>query len=144
MLLPIPMPFLVPTPVFDNAAGTLAAHPAGYAVLRFAPGAWGAAALAELLAQTEALLVRHAWCSVLADARQLAVFGSEVFDWLLHHWLTRPVQQPPRLFKAVLLPTCSRAGAAIGLLREQAPTHTRYVYFASEAAAHDYLLMLAA
>ena len=58
-----------PTPVFDNAAGTLTAHPRGYAVLRFAPGAWGAVALAELLAQTEALLLHHAWCSMLADIR---------------------------------------------------------------------------
>lgn len=68
------MSFPAPTPVFDNAAGTLTAHPTGYAVLRFAPGAWGAAALAELLAQTEALLLHRAWCSILADIRQLDSF----------------------------------------------------------------------
>ena len=138
------MPSPAPTPVFDNAAGALAAHPAGYAVLRFVPGAWSAAALAALLTQTEDLLLRRAWCGVLADARQLAVFTPEVFKWLLHHWLTRPTQQPPRLFKAVLMPTCPRACAAIGLLRERAPSYTRYTYFANEAAAHDYLLVLAA
>ena len=136
------MPSPVPTSVFDNAAGTLTAHPTGYAVLRFAPGAWGAVALAELLAQTEALLLHHAWCSMLADIRQLDSFTKEVRDWLLHHWLTRPAQQPPRLFKAVLMPTCPRACAAISLLREHAPTHTRYVYFANEETAHAYLLVL--
>ena len=64
-------------------------------------------------------------------------------DWLLHHWLTRPAQQQPRLFKAVLMPTYPRACAAISLLREHAPTHIRYVYFANEETAHAYLLVLA-
>lgn len=42
------------------------------------------------------------------------------------------------------MPICPQICAAISLLREHAPTHTRYVYFVNEETAHNYLLVLAA
>lgn len=129
--------------VFTNAAGCLAAHPAGYAVLRFAPGSWPVDALAELITQTGALLLAQGWYGLLADVRQLPVFSAEALDWLQRYWFARVVPQPPRLFKALLLPAPTHAGVAIGQLREQAPAFTHYAYFADEQAAHTYLATLA-
>ena len=135
---------LATTPVFANAAGTLALHPAGYLRLGFTPGTWQATELAGLLMQGEAILLTHGWHLVLIDARQLHVFTPEVMHWLRNEWLMRGQTQPPDIIKAVVMPTSPEACAAIGLLRSHAPTLTRYSYFASEAAAHDYLLALLA
>ena len=135
---------LATTPVFANAAGTLALHPAGYLRLGFAPGSYRAAKLAELLIQGEEMLLAHGWHLVLADARQLEAFTPEVMCWLRCEWLMRGESRPPNIVKAVVMPNSPEACAAIGLLRNIAPALTRYSYFVSEAAAHEYLLALLA
>ncbi|MCI1188162.1 hypothetical protein MON38_12100 [Hymenobacter sp. DH14] len=132
-----------PTLVFANAAGCLAAHPAGYAVLRFAPGPWPVESLAELVTETGALLLARRWNGLLADVRQLPVFSDEALDWLQRYWFARVVPQPPRIFKALLLPASTGVGPAVGQLRLQAPAFTHYAYFADELAAHTYLATLA-
>ena len=136
------MTFPLTPPVFATAAGTLAEHPAGYLRLRFAPGRWPAAELAALLTRGEELLLARGWHLVLIDARQLAVFTPEVMHWLRNEWLMRTESRPPNIIKAVLMPTSPAACAAIGQLRDHAPTLTRYSYFGTETAAHDYLLAL--
>ena len=138
------MPSAVTTPVFANAAGTLALHPAGYLRLWFAPGAWQPAELSALLTQGEELLLAHGLHLVLTDARQLDVFTPKVMHWLRHDWLMRAAARPSNIIKAVVMPTSPEACAAIGQLREHAPALTRYSYFVSEEAAHDYLLALLA
>lgn len=138
------MPSPATPPVFENNAGTLEKHPAGYLRLWFAPGFWRAADLAELLTHAEELLLAHGWHHVLSDAQQLAVFTPEVMHWLLHDWLIRPGARLPNIIKAVVMPTSSEACAAIGVLRAHAPARTRYSYFINEAAAHTYLLALLA
>ena len=129
--------------VFTNGAGSLAAHPAGYALLRFTAGARHVDALAELLTQTGALLLARGWNGLLADVRQLPAFSPDALDWLQHSWFTRVVPQPPRIFKALLLSAHTGVGPAIGQLRAQAPAFTNYAYFVDEQAAHTYLATLA-
>lgn len=129
-------------PVFCNAAGELAANPAGYAELQLAPGLIGASAMAELLTHTGALLLRRGWRGMLCNAQAIEGFDEETMTWLLDYWLTQRVPQPPRLFKAQVMPTSPAAQASFGRLRELAPAHARYAYFASEPDAHAYLTAL--
>ena len=130
------------TPHFENAAGTLARHPAGYLRLNFAPGLWQVAELAELLLLGEELMVAHGWRYVLTDARQLDVFTLEVMHWLRYEWLMRGNSRPSNIIKAVVVPISFAACEAIGLLREHAPALTRYTYFGTETDAHNYLVSL--
>ena len=129
-------------PVFCNAAGELTANLAGYAELHLAPGQIEAPAMAELLTQTGALLLRRGWRGMLCNAQAIAGFNQETMTWLLGHWLTQRVPQPPRLFKAQVMPTAPEAQASFAQLRELSPAHARYAYFAAEPDAHAYLTAL--
>lgn len=137
-------PLTLAPPVFCNAAGELAANPAGYAELQLAPSRIGATDLAELLTHTGALLLRRGWRGMLCNARAVEGFDDAAMTWLLRHWLTQHVPQPPQMFKAQVVPASPAAQASFGQLRELAPVQARYAYFACEASAHSYLRVLLA
>jgi len=129
-------------PVFCNSAGALAPNPAGYAELQLAPGRITVPAMAELLTHTGVLLLSRGWHGLLCNARAIDGFDEETMTWLLGHWLTQRVPQPPRLFKAQVVPASPAAQASFGRLRELAPVQARYAYFGCEPDAHAYLRAL--
>jgi hypothetical protein len=136
-LIYIPMP--TATTLFNNAAGTLEAHPQGYAIVRYHPGTVEIPALQELLTRLGQLLLQRGWRKVLVDTRALAVFRPEVKDWARANWIAPVIARPPELILATLLPDNVFGRLAMTELQLGSSSGNQNLNFANEADAHAYL-----
>jgi hypothetical protein len=87
---------------YENAAGQLYQHPAGYAVLHFRAGQRQFLDFTTLLTQLGQLLVEQHWQAVLSDQYQMQAVTIEEKAWLREYWAGRKIQRPARVQVAVL------------------------------------------
>ncbi|SES78179.1 hypothetical protein [Hymenobacter actinosclerus] len=128
------------TPVFANDAGELLAHPAGYALLRYRPGATDVEALAALLTRMGRLLVQRRWSYLLSDALELPTLPPACKDWMVTEWIGGRIERPPVVHVAVVQPAAVLARLSTYEMQAQAQGRTRYYHFADEPAAHAFVV----
>jgi len=131
----------VELPYFTNAAGQVAAHPAGYAVLRYQPGKRQPAELPALLAALGHLLLRRGWIKFLADNQEMAPLTASEKDWFITQWLGQQVVRPARLVCSLVLPR--EVVARLSMLEMHAhatKSSITYAAFTDLAQAEAYLL----
>ena len=98
------MPFTAGLPVyFENPAGRVLEHPAGYGVLVYSPGKRELTELQALLVHTGQLLRRRQWHRLLGDQRRMTPYTEQESAWILGYWLDPANQQPQGLYAAILL-----------------------------------------
>ena len=134
----------MPTPsvVFANPAGTLLAHPAGYAEVRYQPGPPSIPDLEALLMQLGQLLLARSWHRALVDARQLRALPEATKAWARAHWTNPVIARPTGMVLATLLPTDVFGRLAVSELQLGAAADTNNRNFADSEAAHTYLSQL--
>lgn len=97
---------MLPTPThyFENAAGRLGAHPAGFAVVTWRKGPRRLDDFKAVLAHLDQLLRLHRWNKLLADQRELMPFTEDERTWVVAEWLPQAVGNGPYRYAAVLPP----------------------------------------
>ncbi|WP_460502763.1 hypothetical protein [Hymenobacter agri] len=134
------MPETTLTAVFANEAGELFEHPAGYALIRYQAGKRPAGAIAAMLTQAGALLLRRNWTSLLSDTRLMAPLTDEEKAWVVEHWQGRRVARPTHVRVATLLPLDVFARLAVGQIQVGVlPGNVQYKNFGEAAEAHSFL-----
>ena len=136
------MPFAAGLPVyFQNPAGRVLEHPAGYAVFEYAPGKRQLSDLQALLVHTGQLLRRHQWNRLLGDQRRMSPFTEEESKWIVEYWLDPANQSPGGLYAAVLLAEDVFARLATAqLINDAKAAALTYHMFDNEQAAVAWLL----
>ncbi len=138
------MPAATPRLYFDNPAGQILEHPAGYAVLRYRAGKRQPADLPALIGQLGQLLLRRGWHRYLADTRPMAPLTGAEKAWMLAHWLGPQAVRPARLWAAMLLPAEAIAWLGVIEVMNEAKTGAiAYKNFTAETQAEAYLIGLA-
>lgn len=131
------------TVFFENTAGQVLAHPAGYGVLRYRSARRQPTDIADLLSSLGRMLLAHGWNRFLADNRQMTALNEAEKNWFATKWLGQGGQHVPRpapLYGAVVLPTEVIARLAITQMLNEADAATMvYRTFTEEAAATAYL-----
>ncbi|MBO2008796.1 hypothetical protein [Hymenobacter negativus] len=135
------MPFATGLSVyFENPAGRVLEHPAGYAVFVYAPGKRQFGDLQALLIHTGQLLRRRQWHRLLGDQRRMTPFTEEESKWILEYWLDPANQQPRGLYAAVLLAEDVFARlATTQLINDAKAAALTYHLFDNEIAAAAWL-----
>lgn len=139
------MPFPDLPLYFENAAGQLREHPAGYAVLHYTSGPRQPGTFAEFGTQVGRLLLARQWHRLLSDQRELSILSDAEKEWVTTQWLPQHVARPAVLHEALLVARDVFARLAIGQALNQTSATTGTItlhYCADEAAAHTYLLGL--
>ena len=113
------MPASTPLISFENAAGQVLAHPAGYAWLVYKPGPRTLADLQALITHIGHLLVRNSWHRILGDQRLMAPLLPEQSVWLVAYWQAYTQQRPRQLYAAVVLAHDVFARLAVSQLRQE-------------------------
>ena len=127
--------------VFSNAAGELLEHPAGYGLIRYLPGKRPAGAVAAMLEQAGALLLRRGWTRLLSDTRQMSTLTEEEKAWVVAHWQGRQVARPSHVRVAMLMPLDVFSRLAVGQVQTGVlPGNIQYRNFGDPAEAHAFLV----
>ncbi|MGI4833523.1 MAG: hypothetical protein ACRYFK_08695 [Janthinobacterium lividum] len=130
---------------FENAAGHVREHPAGYGIINYNAGKRAAGSFVELGTQMGQLLVARRWARFLSDQRLLAPLSETEKTWVTDFWIGQQVPRPAHLAEAILLASdvftrlslaqiLNQSSSAIGSLTIQR--------FESESTAHAWLLAL--
>lgn len=137
------MPVVSESVFFENRAGQVLAHPAGYAVLRYRPARRQPGDLAALLTHLGRLLLAHGWTRFLADNRQMTPFSQAEKEWFVQNWLglgPQAVPRPAPLQAALVLPAEVIARLSITqMMNEANPASLAYRAFSELAPAEAYL-----
>jgi hypothetical protein len=134
------MPSSTPQLSYENAAGQVLAHPAGYAQLIYKPGPRSLADLQALITQIGQLLIRHNWYRMLGDQRFMTPLLPEQSTCLVAYWTAYTQQRPRQLYAAVVLAQDVFARLAVSQLRQtMSGTKITYGQFADELAATAWL-----
>jgi hypothetical protein len=133
------MPTSTATVVYSNPAGTMLAHSAGYAEMRYEPGTLRIADLHDLLTRLGELLQQRGWHKVLLNGQHLTGMPDPVKQWAHANWLTPVIARPAELRQATLVPADVFGRLALQELQAGVGTSYHNRNFADEAAAHDYL-----
>ncbi|MCI1186955.1 hypothetical protein MON38_05950 [Hymenobacter sp. DH14] len=135
------MPDSVLPVVFSNAAGELFEHPAGYGLIRYRAGKRPDGAIAAMLTQAGALLLRRGWTNLLSDTRLMAPLTDEEKAWVVAYWQGRQVARPAHVRVATLLPLDVFARRAVGQIQVGVlPGNIQYKNFGEAAEAHAFLV----
>ncbi|NML64843.1 hypothetical protein HHL22_06455 [Hymenobacter sp. RP-2-7] len=137
------MPFTSLPLYFENTAGYVREHPAGYGVICYGAGKREAGSFVELGTRLGQLLVARRWTRFISDQRLLAPLSEAEKSWVTEYWIGQRVPRPAHLIEAILLASdvftrlslaqiLNQSSSAIGSLTIQR--------FESEAAAHAWLL----
>jgi hypothetical protein len=97
------MPLFASALHFENAAGQVSAHPAGYVLLTYKPGPRTFTDLQALLSHTGILLRRNNWHKLVGDQRLMAPFTEEERKWIVEFWLASPQQRVGGLYGAIIV-----------------------------------------
>ncbi len=137
------MPFSHLPLYFENAAGQIREHPAGYAVICYSVGKRQPEAFEALAVQLGRLLLLRGWHRLLSDQRELAPLSDAEKTWITEEWLTGKVLRPAALWEAILIPSDVFARLSVGQIFNQTTAAAGTITlqsFTEEAAAHAYLL----
>ena len=120
-------------------------HPAGYVVARYAAGKRPAGALAAILTQVGALLLRRGWQGLLSDTRLLAPITEDEKAWVSTYWQGAQIPRPEHVDVAIVL--SNDVFVRLGMSQLQVgvqPGNIRYKNFGNPEEAHAFLLRCAA
>lgn len=135
------MPFSATLRVyFENAAGRVLEHPAGYVVFVYRPGPRQLPDFQALITHTSRLLVRNGWHCILGDQRQMVPLTPEEREWVVAFWQQHTMQHADHLCAAVVLPQDVFARLAASQLKsEMRYANMTYQQFADEQDAVAWL-----
>ena len=134
------MPATRPRLYFENAAGRLLEHPAGYVVFQYQPGKRKLGDFQALLTHTGLLLQRNGWNRVLGDQRLMSPFTEEETTWVVENWLDPAPQRAGGIYTAVVVAQDVFARLAASQLQQEAKASTlTYRHFNNEEAAAAWL-----
>ncbi|MDO7851361.1 hypothetical protein [Hymenobacter convexus] len=138
-----PLPFAGLPVYFQNAAGRLLEHPAGYIVFQYHPGKRALPDFQALLTHTSQLLRRNRWHRVLADQHRMVPFTEEETAWVTTFWLDPANQPAGGLHAAVVLADDVFARLATNMMRETLQSAAlTYRLFKDETTAAAWLMQL--
>lgn len=127
---------------FENAAGQVREHPAGYAVVCYSLGKRQPETFEALGTQVGKLLLARQWHRLLSDQREMTPLSEAEKRWIAEQWLTHRVPRPATLREAVLLPADVFARLSMAQILNQASATAGTIAlhsFTDEAAAQAYL-----
>ena len=129
---------------FENPAGRVLEHPAGYVMFQYHPGKRQLSDLQALLTHTRNLFERNGWNRLLGDQRLMAPFTEEESAWIVDYWLDSTRQGPDGIYGAVLLAhdVFARLSNA-QVMHEAKAAALTYRVFDTEEAAVAWLKQLA-
>ena len=126
---------------FENEAGQLLLHPAGYALLRYRPAKRRPGDLTALLTKLGQLLLSRGWHKFLADNRQMSPFTETEKAWFVASWLGHQVPRPAPLLGVVVVPQDVVARLSfLQMYASATDTSIRYLTFTDLAEAEQHLL----
>ncbi|MGI4742832.1 MAG: hypothetical protein ACRYG7_47345 [Janthinobacterium lividum] len=137
------MPFAPLSLYFENAAGQVREHPAGYAVICYSLGKRQPETFEALAVQLGRLLLLRGWHRLLSDQREMTPLSEAEKTWITDEWLTGKIRRPAALWEAVLVPVDVFARLSVGQILNQTTAAAGTITlqsFTEEAAAHAYLL----
>ncbi len=130
--------------VFENDAGQLLEHPAGYISVRYFRQKRGPADLPALVTELGRRLLLRGWHCILGDSRALPVLSEAEKTWLATNWMGRQIPRPPRLWVASVLPVDVFARLSVGQVQHgTAPENITYKLFTDPELAHEWLVRMA-
>jgi hypothetical protein len=91
------------TPFFANAAGQLAADPAGFLRMSWLAGPRTLADTQALLSQLAQALRQRGWGKVLADQTLMASFSPAEQQWIAQEWLAFAVRECGYSYGAIVV-----------------------------------------
>jgi hypothetical protein len=105
-----------PPPFFANAAGQLAADPAGFLRMTWQAGPRTLADTQALLTQMAQALRQRGWGNVLADQTQMASFSPAEQQWIAQEWLAFAVRDCGYRHGAIVVSTNTYARLATAFI----------------------------
>ncbi|AYA38709.1 hypothetical protein D3Y59_17620 [Hymenobacter oligotrophus] len=128
---------------FENASGSVAEHPEGFAVLSWHKGPRHLNDFKAVLNHLDRLLRLRNWSKLLADQQLMTPFTPEETAWVMQDWLPRAVGEGPYRYAAVILPLDVFARlASQSVLSESQKKFVAYQHCATEAEAVQWLRQL--
>lgn len=125
---------------FENAAGRVLEHPAGYVVFVYRPGPRQLRDFQALITYAGHLLVRNGWHRILGDQRQMVPLTAEERAWVVTFWQQHTTQHLDHLCAAVVLAQDVFARLAASQLKsEMRYANMTYQQFANERDAIAWL-----
>ena len=127
---------------YQNPAGELLEHPAGYAVVRYQTTKHTTADLRALLVNLGELLLRRGWSCYLSDARLMLPLSPDEKQLSRDDWYGGRIERPAVVRVAVVAATNAISRLGIAEVVQQAGNGISYRSFADETSAHAYLQAL--
>lgn len=130
-----------PTPLFANAAGTLAADPASFLRVVWPAGPRTLADTQALFGAIAEALAMRGWGRVLVHQVEMLPFSTAEQQWVAHEWLPAAVQYSGYRYGAVIVSTDAYTRLATAYITTSVSgLPLRYRSFDAEAEAVAWLL----
>ena len=136
------MPFSTLPLYFENAAGQVREHPAGYGVICYTAGKREPGTFEALGARLGQLLLARRWDRFLSDQRLLAPLTEEEKAWATDSWVNQATLRPAQLREAILTAGDVFTRLSLVQILNQAATAAGGItvgYFDDEQTAQAYL-----
>lgn len=137
------MPFSTLPLYFENAAGQVREHPAGYGVICYTAGKREPGTFEELGTRLGQLLLARRWNRFLSDQRLLAPLTETEKAWTTDHWVNQATLRPAHLREAILTAGDVFTRLSLAQILNQAATTAGGItlkYCEDPEAAQAYLL----
>lgn len=136
------MPFTSLPLYFENAAGHVREHPAGYGIISYTAGKRAAGSFMELGTKVGQLLVARRWSRFISDQRLLAPLTEAEKAWVTEFWIGQQVPRPPHLTEAIILASDVFTRLSLAQILNQSSSAAGSLtiqHFDSEATAEAWL-----
>ena len=136
------MPFSTLPLYFENAAGQIREHPAGYAVITYKAGKREPGTFEVLGTHLGRLLLARQWTRFVSDQRLLAPLTEAEKEWTTTRWINQHELRPAQLHEAILVAGNAFTRLSLAQILSQAATTAGGItirYFEQEVAAQDWL-----
>ena len=137
------MPFATLPLYFENAAGQVREHPAGYGVVTYKPGKREPGTFEALGTHLGRLLLDRQWQRFVSDQRLLAPLTEVEKEWTTTRWVNRHELRPAQLREAILVAGNAFTRLSLVQILNQTATVAGGItiqYFEQEDAAQRWLL----
>ena len=131
---------------FENAAGQVREHPAGYGIICYHAGKRPADSFAELGSKIGQLLVARKWGRFISDQRVLAPLTEAEKTWVTEFWIGQRVPRPAHLTEALLVASDVFTRLSMAQILNQTSSAAGSLtiqYFDKEDAAQAWLVGMA-
>ena len=140
------MPFSKLQLYFENQAGQVREHPAGYGVITYKAGKREPGTFEALGTHLGRLLLARQWHRFVSDQRLLAPLTEAEKEWTTTRWVNQHELRPAQLSEAILVASDVFTRLSLAQILNQSATEANGItiqYFEQEEAAQHWLSLAA-